>query len=178
MPGMKKAILAMGCFAILWLFAAQAMAWKGKVVEVAEGDSIMVEHPDGNIVSIVLYGIDAPDHLQPFFKRSRKFTAGKVEGQAVNVEEIVTDQNIISAIISHDGANLNEQVLQAGFAWVYREKCNLDFCPDWLFLEAQAREKKLGLWQDENPVPPWEWRKRILAKIFRVFLWVIPPWRE
>ncbi|MBC7587818.1 MAG: hypothetical protein H7178_05595 [Chitinophagaceae bacterium] len=26
--------------------------------------------------------------------------------------------------------------------------------------EMEAREKRLGLWIDENPMAPWEWRKK------------------
>jgi endonuclease YncB( thermonuclease family) len=25
--------------------------------------------------------------------------------------------------------------------------------------EAEARAKRMGLWSDREPVPPWEWRK-------------------
>ena len=26
--------------------------------------------------------------------------------------------------------------------------------------EAVAREKRVGLWQERDPVPPWVWRRR------------------
>ena len=26
--------------------------------------------------------------------------------------------------------------------------------------EREARAKRLGLWNDINPTPPWEWRRR------------------
>ena len=28
------------------------------------------------------------------------------------------------------------------------------------FAEVEARAKRVGLWSDPSPVPPWEWRKR------------------
>ena len=44
-----------------------------------------------------------------------------VEGQVVNVQEFVTEQKAVTAIIVHDGVNINEQVLQAGYGWVYKK---------------------------------------------------------
>lgn len=28
------------------------------------------------------------------------------------------------------------------------------------FTEQEAKAKKVGLWQDRNPIPPWEFRRR------------------
>jgi len=41
-------------------------------------------------------------------------------------------------------------------AWVYRK-----YTDDERFyvLESEAKQSKRGLWLDENPIPPWEWRK-------------------
>ena len=102
----------------------------------------------------------------------------KVEGQVVTVQEFVTEQKVFTAVIVHDGVNINEQSLQEGYGWVYKKYCDQDFCAAWQTYEKEAREQKLGLWQDENSIPPWEWRKKVLTKIFRIILWVLPPWSD
>ena len=34
-----------------------------------------------------------------------------------------------------------------------------EFSSKELYTEMEARNKKIGLWSDENPVAPWNWRK-------------------
>ena len=64
----------------------------------------------------------------------------------------------IAAVVSlPDGRVAQEELLKNGLAWVYRQYCKN--CPQWLELEKQARQDKLGLWQQADPVPPWDWRK-------------------
>jgi endonuclease YncB( thermonuclease family) len=61
-------------------------------------------------------------------------------------------------VVLPDGRNLNRELVQAGLAWWYRK-----YAPDdreLEKLEAEARSAKRGLWQDPNPVPPWEFRKK------------------
>ena len=50
----------------------------------------------------------------------------------------------------------NAAMVQQGYAWAYRK-----YLQDPIFLtwEAAARNQRLGLWNDPNAVPPWEWRK-------------------
>lgn len=178
MSNMNKTAVLISCIITLWFSAVPALAWTGKVVDIREGDVLKVSHPEKGVITMMLYGIDAPEKKQPFFKQAKEFLTDKVEGQVVNVLEFVTEQKVVTAIIVHDGVNINEQVLQAGYGWVYKKYCHQDFCSDWLTYEKQARDQKLGLWQDENPTPPWEWRNKVMTKILRVFWWVLLPWSD
>jgi endonuclease YncB( thermonuclease family) len=47
--------------------------------------------------------------------------------------------------------------VQDGWAWWYER-----YAPDDHQLAAAQRDAKAarrGLWQDKNPIPPWEWRR-------------------
>ena len=61
-------------------------------------------------------------------------------------------------IVWDNEVNINQQMVHAGYAWVYQRYCDKPFCNYWLALENEAKADKLGLWQEQNPVPPWEWR--------------------
>ena len=50
-------------------------------------------------------------------------------------------------------------MVRSGYAWVYQRYCDKPFCEYWLALENEAKANSLGLWQEPNPIPPWEWRE-------------------
>ena len=54
---------------------------------------------------------------------------------------------------------VNEQIIKNGLAWVYQRYCDTPICKDWLKLEQQARNSKIGLWSHPNPIPPWDFRR-------------------
>jgi micrococcal nuclease len=55
---------------------------------------------------------------------------------------------------------VNEELVNAGFAWVYTRYCDRPICERWKVLEYEAREAKRGLWVDPNLIPPWEVRRQ------------------
>ncbi len=55
-----------------------------------------------------------------------------------------------------EGIDVNRDLVARGYAWVYRRYSD---DADLLTLEADAKRKGLGLWVDQNPIPPWEWRR-------------------
>ena len=83
---------------VVWLFAfclslpVLATGLVGKVVSVADGDTVTVLDADRVQHKIRLSGIDAPERAQAFGKRSREYLASMVAGQQVAVETDKTDR--------------------------------------------------------------------------------------
>lgn len=61
-----------------------------------------------------------------------------------------------------NGVNAHLEQIKSGMAWWY-EKYRREQSPDdqqrYSEAEQQARAARLGLWRDQAPVAPWDWRK-------------------
>ena len=161
---MKITAVRLCLFLIFLLYPSLVLAWSGKVVGVTDGDTIKVLH-DSQQVKIRLYGIDTPEKKQAFGQRAKQFTADMVAGQVVDVEEVTLDRyGRTVGVVRIGSACLNEELIKAGFAWVYTRYCDMPMCDRWKQLEQAARLDRKGLWHDKNPVPPWEWRRKERTK--------------
>lgn len=135
-------------------------AWTGKVVGVTDGDTITVLRDGHDQIKIRLYGIDAPESGQPFGKAAKQSLASKVYGQSVEVEVMDKDRyGRTVARIFVEGDDVNAAQLRSGHAWLYRQYCKDWVCGEWARLEAEARSSEAGLWADNDPTPPWQWRR-------------------
>ena len=65
----------------------------------------------------------------------------------------------IVGIIRIGNRNINEEMVREGWAWAYREYLRGPYVSEFINAERGARERKLELWQQSNPQPPWEFRK-------------------
>jgi endonuclease YncB( thermonuclease family) len=66
-------------------------------------------------------------------------------------------------VIKVDGKDANEAQVAAGMAWWYRDYAREQTTQQQANYEAaefNAKIRRLGLWADKNPVPPWEFRRR------------------
>lgn len=53
--------------------------------------------------------------------------------------------------------------IAAGLAWWYRKYAKDQSATDaraYEFAEQAAHNRGVGLWQDADPTPPWDWRRR------------------
>jgi endonuclease YncB( thermonuclease family) len=157
------------CAALFWFTAAvspfaSAETINGRVVGVADGDTVTVLDPANRQHKIRLAGIDAPEKAQPFGQRSKASLSNMVFGRQVIAECGKMDRyrrEVCKIIVNGVDANL-EQV-KAGMAWWYRKYAKEQQAEDraaYEKAEAEAQAGRRGLWSDPKPMPPWEWRHR------------------
>ena len=147
----------------LLLLPSPSFSWSGKVVGISDGDTITVLEPIKKTpVKIRLYGIDTPEKKQAFGTRAKQFTSDLCFGKIVEVKPVNKDRyrRTVALIRLEDGRVLNEEIVRAGFAWVYERYCRKSIREEWKQLEEKARAAGLGLWKDKDPVPPWEFRRK------------------
>ena len=174
----RKTILAITVFILIT--APGALAWKGKVISVTDGDTIIVRHNEtAEKVKIRLYGVDAPEtrnsrwSSQPYSRAATRFLRDllSIEGDSAEggeyIEISVIDMDVdryqrtVAAVISlPDGNVVQEELLRAGLAWVYPKYCRAALCRDWLTLQEDARSGRRGLWREKSPAPPLVWRNK------------------
>lgn len=166
MPSPLKIIL---CILLLAHGFATAETIQGKVVRVADGDTIMVLDQAKTQHKIRLSGIDAPEKGMPFGQKSKQHLSDLVAGRMVMVETIKVDRykrNVGKVLLDGQDANLAQ--VEAGFAWHYKAYQREQSPADrhvYSQAEERAREAKKGLWLDREPEPPWEWRKNRASNI-------------
>ena len=127
-----------------------------KVDRVIDGDTIVLM--DGSRVR--LEGIDAPERDQPYGPTA---TAALEYMVGRSVYYVETDKDRYERMLatlyhSKEGYNINASLVCAGFAWCYER-----YAPDNELLESchkETQDAPKGLWEDEDPMPPWKWRRR------------------
>lgn len=129
-----------------------------KVVGISDGDTITVLL-EGNIQKkLRLAEVDCPESGQPFGKNAKQFTSDQVFGKQVTFVETDTDRygRAIAKVYYDNEKYLSAEIIKAGFGWWYYYFSKDKSLED---LQQQAKLSKLGLWQDNNAVSPWEYRK-------------------
>lgn len=149
-------VLALAC-------AVHAETVTGRVVGVADGDTITVLDADKVQHKIRLAGIDAPEKKQAFGNRSKESLSDMVFDKTVNVETEKRDRygrKIGKVLVNGQDVNLVQ--VERGLAWFYRQYQREQSPNDRKLYEAAedaAKAARRGLWRDVDPTPPWDFRK-------------------
>ena len=127
-------------------------------IRVIDGDTIRAE-VEGKERKIRLKDIDAPEMNQPSGVQSRNFLIRLLDKKDITVvfQGKGSYGRPLGQIYAND-ENVNVLMIKSGFAWVYDR-----YVKDSSFLykyQDQAKAENLGLWQAENPIAPWMWRKQ------------------
>ena len=143
---------------LLLLSAAEAFPFGGEVVGVLEGSTIEVVRL-GKVERIRLQGLDCPEKDQPYGDDVKQAISALVFAMGVTVEPYGKDKygRIMADVLLADGTNVNHVLVKDGRCWWSRKSAPDD--AELERLELEAREAKRGLWEDPEPIPPWEFRK-------------------
>lgn len=148
---MKKILLAVLLLILAYQFSPSNDREKVYVSKVQDGDTF---YSSGKAYRIA--EIDAPEHNQQFGNESKIFLSNLIEFKTVEIEEQSKDKyGRIIALVYIDNENISEVMIANGMAWWYEKYSNNNHVKR---LEQQAKDKKLGLWKENNPINPYKFR--------------------
>ena len=130
----------------------------GKVIGIKDGDTFEVLY-DGQPERVRLADVDCPEKSQPFGNNAKQFSSDLCFNKTATVTCAAKRDRygrLIGTVVTDDGINVNEALVKAGFAWHYLQYSHKEELTGY---EAIARKKRLGLWADNDPTPPWDWRR-------------------
>ena len=147
----------------LFITNSQADETLYKVTYVYDGDTVKLRplntnNPNSDF-KLRLAEIDAPERNQDFGLKSRRALIKLCQGQnIVATTQIVAKDKYQRSLgrlqCNHVDASL--YLVELGLAW-HNARYFSDV--DIYNAEINARVKRLGLWADSYPIPPWDWRK-------------------
>lgn len=154
------------CLATLLLFLSASLnagTLEGKVVGVADGDTITVLEANNTQHKIRLQGIDAPEKAQAFGQKSKQSLHQLIHNKQVSVEFQKKDKygRIVGKVL-HEGTDVCLEQIKLGMAWHYKQYASEQSKEDretYAQAELRAQSQKIGLWKDTNAIPPWNFRK-------------------
>lgn len=111
-------------------------------------------------IKIRLAHIDCPEKRkhQPYGTQAKKVLSDLCFGQQVSINTQNSDRygRLIAVITNSKKQIVNQEMIKLGMAWHFT-KYSSD--KTYAKLEQEARKKRIGLWRENNPTPPWNWRK-------------------
>ena len=150
---------------LLWWFIpalAAGAVYEGRVVKVIDGDTIETLDSAKHTERVRISGIDAPERKQAFGTQAKQRLTDLVGGQAVTVYWDKRDRygRVVGKVVV-EGRDVGLAMVREGYAWWYRKYADEQSAVDQVLYgaaELAARGAKRGLWRDQDPLPPWEYR--------------------
>lgn len=146
-------------FAVGLLFVPSSTTAQTTVVveRIKDGDTFLTQ----NNQSIRLACIDAPESRQTGGQAATKHLAHLIPpGTQVQIVPVERDRFGRTVAVVYQNSNINQSMVKAGHAAVYRQYLNN--CSHsrqaLLAAEQQAKQQNRGMWHQENPCMPWDFR--------------------
>lgn len=147
---------------MLMTSATNAGALTGHVVGITDGDTLTLL-VDRQQYKIRIAGIDAPERHQAWGDKSK-----------LNISRLAFSKTAIADCpkvdrwgrqickVTVNGVDIGLEQVKDGMAWWYRKYAKEQSAEDqpiYENAELMAQLRRLGLWGETNPMPPWDFRR-------------------
>jgi len=158
---MKRAIL-LGFFWVAVTSASNAQnaagEFTGKVISVVDGNTLEIKSNDNQTYTVLLAGIDSPELNQEYGDKAKRMLEKLSLEKQVTVHLKGKDrrgQDLAEVLVNGD-EDIRIELLKEGMAWT-AERNPL---PELEEHRVKAQQKGKGLWKQEDPTPPWTFRRQ------------------
>ena len=147
--------------------SGSASSLQGKVAEVVDGDSIAVisqNHP----VKVRLVGVAAPQKGQSFADVARQHLSDLILNKYVFVRVSALREGYLVGQVLLADMDVSAQMIRDGVGWYNKsDENNLSEAERQVYQASQdaARSERRGLWQEDSPQAPWDFRKAQLSSL-------------
>lgn len=130
----------------------------GTVSAVFDGNTLEVVTDKNESYRVVLAGIDCPELSQEYGTEAKSVLEKCVLHQKVVLFIYGKDRfkNYIGVVFLHDQEDVRIRLLTSGLAWTSEKTPD----PELESVRAAAAATKKGLWKQNNPTPPWIYRRQ------------------
>ena len=134
------------------------IAGAAHLIRVIDGDTIEAHITGYGSERVRLSSIDAPERSQAYGDRSTACLENILDTGDLTVSVKKTDHyGRLVANLYVDGERVDIQMVERGCAWHYTR-----YAPGSISLyvaQLRAKAASRGLWEDDNAIPPWDWRR-------------------
>jgi endonuclease YncB( thermonuclease family) len=143
---------------LISIFAGSNEVISGKVMSVIDGNTVVVITEDQSTYKIMLHGIDCPELGQDYGDVAKRFLERLLLDKPVTAEMKGKDRwgTRLGVIIIDGDTDPRHALLKEGLAWT----AEVNPIPELEGLKEKARAKGKGLWKQDNPMPPWTFRRQ------------------
>jgi micrococcal nuclease len=135
--------------------AAQVECSRAQLLRVHDGDTVSLRCAQ-RTMKLRLADVDAPELGQRHGRDARDALRRLLTGRQLEVHTRATDRygrHLGDVLV--DGHSVSMRLVEQGWAW-----CGQRAGAPCATRQRQARGTRTGLWQQAEPEPPWQWRKR------------------
>jgi len=141
-----------------WLGESRRAATpEARVIEVIDGDTVIVAFADGSNDTVRILGVDTPETHHPrkpvqcFGPEASAYTAARLTGRLVRLESDVEERDIYGRRLAYvivDGHRFDDELLRLGYGRVLVIAPNRAHARAMLSAELDARRHGRGLWSE------------------------------